>query len=144
MNYLRKQLLVIGGLFSALFTFGQSIQPTVKITNIEQVKGNLYIGWYKDPSTFRINDKAIYREKITITNQKEISFTFKYIPPGRYAIAVFLDENDNYKLDRNIFGIPTEKYGFSNNILPRLRAATFEESAFEIKNTETSILIKLK
>ena len=139
-----KILLVISGLLLTHYSFGQLHNQTVKITNIEQVKGYLYIGWYKDSSTFRINDKAIYREKIIITNQKEVSVVFKGIPSGRYAIAVFLDENDNYKLDRNVFGIPVEKYGFSNNILPRLRAATFKESAFEIRSQESIITIKLK
>jgi uncharacterized protein (DUF2141 family) len=139
-----KHLFSIALILLALRSSAQTTKQVVKITNIDQVKGNLYIGWYKDPSTFRINDKAIFREKITLTNQKEISVVFKNIPNGRYAIAVFLDENDNYKLDRNVFGIPKEKYGFSNNVLPRLRAATFEESAFEIKNQESTITIKLK
>lgn len=139
-----KFLLVLSGIFLTKYSFGQFHNQTIKITNIEQVKGYLYIGWYKDASTFRINDKAIYREKITINNQKEISVVVKGIPNGRYAIAVFLDENDNYKLDRNVFGVPTEKYGFSNNILPRLRPATFDESAFELKNQESIITIKLK
>lgn len=139
-----KYLLVISGLFLTQYSYGQLQKQTVKITNIKQVKGDLYIGWYKDPSTFRINEKAIYREKIKLTNQKELSIVFPSIPIGRYAIAVFLDENDNYKLDRNFFGVPTEKYGFSNNVLPWLRAATFEESAFEIKGQESTITIKLK
>ena len=139
-----KFLLVLSGILFKQYAVGQFHNQTIKITNIEQAKGYLYIGWYKDASTFRMNEKAIYREKITITNQKEISVVFKGIPNGRYAIAVFLDENDNYKLDRNFFGVPTEKYGFSNNILPRLRPATFDESAFELKNQESIITIKLK
>ncbi|MFN3301349.1 MAG: DUF2141 domain-containing protein [Sediminibacterium sp.] len=91
-----------------------------------------------------MNDKAIYREKVIVNNQNEISVDFNNIPKGKYAIAVFLDENDNYELDRNIFGIPKEKYGFSNNVLPALRPATFEESAFEVNQMETTIHINLK
>ena len=37
------------------------------------------------------------------------------IPPGTYAIGVYIDENDNEKLDTNFLGIPKEQYGFSNN-----------------------------
>lgn len=69
---------------------------------------------------------------------------FKNIPRGKYAIAFFLDENGNYELDRKIFGIPEEKYGFSNNILSALRSATFEESIFEIGKSEALINIILK
>lgn len=87
-------------------SFIQETKQVVKITNLKKVKGNLYLGWYKDPTTFRINEKAIYRQKIIINNQDEISVVFKNIPKGKYAIAVFLDENDNYTLDKNLFGIP--------------------------------------
>ena len=73
-----------------------------------------------------------------------MSVVFKNIPKGRYAIAVFLDENDNYKLDKNFFGIPKEKYGFSNNVLPSLRPATFEESSFDLQQQETELTINLK
>ena len=34
-------------------------------------------------------------------------------PQKKYAIAFFFDENDNYKPDKNIFGILKEKYGLS-------------------------------
>lgn len=128
----------------AVHALAESTTQTVRITNLENVKGNLYIGWYNESSTFRINDKAIYRAKIVVNNQQQVSVDFLNIPKGRYAIAVFLDENDNYKLDRNILGIPTEKYGFSNNILPALRPATFDEAAFAVTQIPTTIDIRLK
>ena len=56
-----------------------------------------------------------------------------------------MNENDNYELDRNLFGLPKEKYGFSNNALPLLRAATFEESVFALTDDkETTIVVTLK
>lgn len=33
---------------------------------------------------------------------------------GRYALVVYVDRNGNGKLDRGMFGKPTEPYGFSN------------------------------
>ena len=132
------------GIFSVHATFSQSTTQLIKISNLENVSGDLYIGWYQDAETFRIKDKAIYREKIVVTNQSEVSVTFKNIPKGRYAIAVFLDENNNYRLDKNFIGIPREKYGFSNNVLPALRPATFEESAFELTEKVSNITIRLK
>jgi uncharacterized protein (DUF2141 family) len=51
------------------------------------------------------------------------------IPPGTYAIGVYIDENENEKLDTNFFGIPKEQYGFSNNAkafgIPKFEAASF-------------------
>jgi uncharacterized protein (DUF2141 family) len=137
-------LTLILGLFTKLMVLGQETKQTVIVSNLENVKGTLYIGWYNQSATFRINEKAIYRDKINVNGQKELSVVFKNIPKGKYAIAVFLDENDNYKLDKNMFGIPKEKYGFSNNVLPSMRPATFEESAFELNKKEMLIKITLK
>jgi uncharacterized protein (DUF2141 family) len=130
-------------LLISLESYGQESKQTVRISNLKNIKGNLYIGWYREVETFRINEKAIYRQKIVV-DDKELNVVFRNILPGKYAIAVFLDENDNYKLDKNIFGIPKEKYGFSNNVLPALRPATFDESAFEVTQKEMVIDIILK
>lgn len=37
------------------------------------------------------------------------------VPPGAYAAQVFLDENDNHRVDRALFGIPKEGVGFSRD-----------------------------
>lgn len=123
---------------------GQDSSQQVHITNLEQITGTLYVGWYDNAEKFRENDKAIFRSTVEVQNLSEVTVTFKNIPQGKYAIAVFLDENDNYRIDRNLFGIPIEKYGFSNNLLPALRPATFEESVFELNGKKRLIEIKLK
>ena len=143
-NHKRILLMLLSTLLIASKSFSQGTKQTIKITNLKNVKGDLYVGWYKEPATFRINEKAIYREKISVHNQAELNVVFKNIPKGKYAIAIFLDENDNYKLDKNLFGIPKEKYGFSNNVLPSLRPATFDESVFELTKEEMVINITLK
>ena len=44
------------------------------------------------------------------------SVTYVYeLPPGTYAIGIFHDVNLNNKMDNNLFGVPKEQYGFSNN-----------------------------
>ncbi|MDI9257912.1 DUF2141 domain-containing protein [Flavobacterium sedimenticola] len=133
-------LTLIFSFFKSTLFFGQEAKQIVKIDNLENKKGILYIGWYNQSSSFRINDKAIYKQKVSVNNQKELSVIFNDIPKGKYAVAVFLDENNNYKLDKNFLGIPKEKYGFSNNVLPSLRPATFDESAFELNGKETTII----
>ena len=41
--------------------------------------------------------------------------TIPNVPPGVYAAQVFQDRNNNHKVDRALFGIPTEPVGFSND-----------------------------
>ena len=137
------KLLILGLTFSK--SFGQDINQVVIVTNLNSVKGTLYIGWYNKSTDFPVNDRAIFREEIEVSDLSEVTVQFDNIPAGNYAIAIFLDENDNYILDRNLFGIPKEKYGFSNNVLPALRAATFEESVFSLTDFKrTTIVINLK
>ncbi|NQZ76768.1 MAG: DUF2141 domain-containing protein [Ekhidna sp.] len=137
-------LVLMAGLLPFLECYSQETRQMVKVSNLENVKGTLYIGWYNNADDFRINDKAIYRKEIDVTNLSEVTVTFDKIPDGNYAIAVFLDEDNDYLLDKNVFGIPKEKYGFSNNVLPAFRPATFEESAFTLSNEKKVVSIKLK
>lgn len=121
-----------------------STKQLIKVTNLQKIKGTLYIGWYTQPDNFPINDKAVHRKELNIDGLSEIVVEFKDIPTGNYAIAVFLDEDGDYILDKNMFGIPEEKYGFSNNVLPLLRPATFNESRFSVTENRSMLVINLK
>lgn len=57
---------------------------------------------------------------------------FEGLPPGRYAVSIGHDRNGNQRVDTNLLGLPTEQWGVSNNVRPRLRAPRFEEAVFTI------------
>lgn len=59
-------------------------------------------------------------------------FVFLDLPPGRYAVAVFHDENGNDELDTNLLGIPTEGTGFSSNAQGHFGPPSFQDAAVEI------------
>jgi len=70
----------------------------------------------------------------------DVQVTVTNVPPGTYAAQAFHDENDNERIDRNIFGIPTEGIGFSNNARmffgpPRFDAAAFGVGAATLRIT---------
>ena len=54
------------------------------------------------------------------------------LPYGEYAIKVFHDENANDKLDKRIFGIPAESYGFSNNVRAQFGPPAYQDAKFEL------------
>lgn len=64
--------------------------------------------------------------------------TFEVPGEGSYAISVLHDENGNKKVDTRVFGIPKEGWATSNNVKPRFRAPTFEESRFEVTTAATT------
>ena len=64
-----------------------------------------------------------------------------YVPIGEYAITLYHDENGNEKLDKNVFGIPKERYGFSNNEYgPHGSKPKFKKAAFKTNNEEAALV----
>ena len=53
------------------------------------------------------------------------------LAPGKYALAVIHDANDNAKLD-TMLGIPREGFGFSQNPAIRFGPPSFESAGFEV------------
>ena len=130
-------------LLSGLTAHAQT-KYTVKVTNLENKTGKLYVGWYGNAGAFMKPKKTVFAKVIPVQAKEEVLVEFDSIPAGKYAISVFLDENDNEDLDTNVVGIPREKYGFSNNVMPAMRAATYEEALFEVKDAPGTQSIKLK
>ncbi|MDR1896327.1 MAG: DUF2141 domain-containing protein, partial [Prevotellaceae bacterium] len=64
------------------------------------------------------------------------------IASGEYAVSLFHDENDNYKLDVGAFGIPVEKTGFSNNAKGKMGPPKFMDCKFAVTD-DTVIYITL-
>ncbi|MCR6718867.1 MAG: DUF2141 domain-containing protein [Chitinophagaceae bacterium] len=118
-------------------------QYTLTILGLDEKKGTLLIGWYDSAENFRKADRAVISRKVDVNGQQSANIIFENINPGTYAIAVFFDRNGDGKLDTNVLGIPKEKYGFSNNVYPAMRAARFSEAAFEVTG-DGSQVIRLK
>jgi uncharacterized protein (DUF2141 family) len=75
-------------------------------------------------------------------SDRQATETFK-VPPGRYAMVVIHDENENQKLDRNIFGIPKEGFGFSNNPRIRFSAPSWQAASTAVACPATQVDIRL-
>ena len=50
------------------------------------------------------------------------------------VISLFHDTNGNKKLDQGEYGIPLEKYGFSNNARGQMGLPAFKDAAFLLKS----------
>ena len=65
------------------------------------------------------------------------------LQPGRYAIAVHHDENDNKEMDLGLLGIPKEGYGFSNNARVIFGPPVFDAASFDVASEKTEIVLNL-
>ena len=115
---------------------------TVQINGLKKTVGKIQIGLYNNAEKFPDTDgqfKVVFITAISPTT----SYTFHNIPFGSYAIAVYHDIDGDDEMDKNFFGVPTEAYGFSNNVKPFLSAPAFEKAMFKFEKTQT-IAIELQ
>lgn len=119
-------------------TFSQNATLTVKVNGIQTISGNIQIGLYNNSENFPDvgGEYKIYRFKV---NAKSMQYSAS-LPAGTYSIALFHDENSDGECNTNFFGIPTEGYGFSNNVEPVISVPSFNETKFSFtQNTAISI-----
>ena len=112
----------------------------VDIHNVVQNKGSVYVALFKPGKEFP-EGKPVEGKKIDATHS-QLQTTFS-VEPGEYAIAIFHDENGNGKMDKKLFGIPKEPYGFSNNFRPKMSAPKFKDCQFNVNHDGTKISITL-
>ncbi len=72
-----------------------------------------------------------------------VELRLRNVKPGSYSIAVFHDTNGNGKLDRNFIGLPSEPYGFSNDV-GRRGPPNFEAARVVVKEPSTTIVIPIR
>jgi uncharacterized protein (DUF2141 family) len=65
------------------------------------------------------------------------------LTPGQYAVAAFQDLNGDEEMNANMFGMPTEPYGFSNNARGNFGPPSFDDQLFEMDG-DKSIAFKVK
>jgi len=109
---------------------------TVRIENADVGKGYLMIAVFNSESNFP--NKSFSEQRIAVTD-RTMAITFTDLPAGQYAVSVYQDSNNNGKLDTMLFGIPKEKYGFSNDV----RMPNYEKCRFDF-NGDTIISIQIK
>lgn len=111
----------------------------IRVQDIESNEGRIMIAVYNTKETFL---KKAFTVVAIRTDSISVRPAFLNLPKGLYAISLFQDANNNGKLDTGTFGIPTEKYGFSNNVEGFMGPPSFKSSSF-ILDKDTTITINL-
>ena len=108
---------------------------TIQVENTVPGNGDLMIGIYNDEGSYP--DTYFRGEKVIVTDGVMI-ITITGLPKGTYAVAVYQDKNGNENLDK-FLGIPTEKYGLSNNTM----MPNYGKNSFNFSN-DMAITIRLR
>ena len=130
-------ILILPFLITISHTYAATV--IVKVNNIEK-KGEMHLAIYDDAEVFENDDgekggaaKGIIQGVIEDVETGSVTYTFE-LPDGTYAIGIFVDKNYNNKMDRNLFGVPKEQFGFSNNAKGNFGPHSFEDASFTVSN----------
>ena len=64
--------------------------------------------------------------------------TIHDLPPGRYAVNAYHDENENGELDTNLLGIPSEGYAFANDATGVMGPPGFSAASVLVEEDENA------
>ncbi|MBW4670231.1 MAG: DUF2141 domain-containing protein [Cyanomargarita calcarea GSE-NOS-MK-12-04C] len=118
---------------------------TIVVNGISHQKGQICFRIFSNERGFPLSDTSEVQSGCTQVKGNSVTKQFSGLKLGTYAVAVLDDQNGDYKLDRDFFGIPQEGFGISNNPIVSAKTGVpkFKNASFLLKeDTTISILMK--
>jgi len=121
---------------------GKTANLTINVSGLKEIKGGIQLGLYNESASF---PKPEYEFMVIsiLADSSSVTYTIPELPVGEYAIALYHDINSDKACNKNWIGIPTEAYGFSNNVRVIFSAPSFEKTKFSLIE-DSAINVKLK
>jgi len=118
---------------------------TVLFDNIRNKDGKIYVFIYNYENQYPDNPYRNFEiNKQVVSDYGTLKFTIpESLCKGNYAVSVLDDENMNEDLD-SFFGMPTEGYGFSNNVSPFLSVPDYKDLLFDLSTNKKTINLTLQ
>jgi uncharacterized protein (DUF2141 family) len=116
----------------------------ITINNCVSDKGTIRVALYDSKYTFSKPNKHITGKILPAQKNTPLQIQIPNLAHGEYAVAIYHDVNNNGELDKNMVGIPTEPYAFSNNPIVKMERPTFDDARFELTTSSKALTIELK
>lgn len=113
----------------------------IAVTNVTQARGRVHVDIC--PEAKFLKEDCPWSGEAPATIGTTI-ITVPDVPPGRYAAQAFHDRNGNGKVDRALFGIPTEPLGFSNDAPVHMSPPKWADAMFVHGADAQRITLKLR
>ena len=107
----------------------------IKVKGAEAPMGKILCWLFANGTGFPLDPKGAKTIVSVPAVAGEVTCRFPGVAPGRYAVAVGNDTNNNQLVDTTPVGQPTEQWAVKNNVRPTMRAPNFEEAAFAMPAT---------
>ncbi len=116
---------------------------TVVVENVNQQDGNIGVLVFNSTKGWPEDRFAALRDIVVPAHPGTVTVTVPGLPAGEYAVAIAHDVNKNHKLDKNLFGVPKEQWGMSNNPHATIKAPSFATAKFSLTGDQ-EIHVKLQ
>ncbi|NYE60169.1 uncharacterized protein (DUF2141 family) [Duganella sp. 1224] len=114
---------------------------TIRIDGVASADGDIKIALYNSADSFL--SKPV-RGLQAPAHAGTVEVKVADLAPGDYAFAVYHDANGNGKMDRNMVGMPTEDYAFSNNAAGKRGAPRFEDARIALPADGATATVNLR
>lgn len=127
-------------LLAALAASSHAADLTIRVEHIDKAAGQITVALYDSAGSWLKQPARSASAAATIDGA---TLVFKDLPPGDYAFSVLHDANGNGRMDRNLFGIPSEKYAFSNNAVGKMGPASYADARFSLPAAGAALTVQL-
>jgi uncharacterized protein (DUF2141 family) len=104
-------------------------QIEVLVSGASSQAGNIVLSVFDSKDSFL---ETPLLERVAATNEQGGAlFILAGFKSGTFAISAYHDADSNNELNTNLFGIPSERVGFSNNAKGRFGPPSFEQVKFQ-------------
>jgi uncharacterized protein (DUF2141 family) len=117
---------------------------TVDVTGLRSARGVVRACMTSHPNRFPRCRGDANAYGLVVRAGSSVTLEFDDVTPGRYAIALLHDENDNGKADRALSLMPKEGYGFSRDAPVRMGPPSFDQAAFDVGGTRVRQTIRMR
>ncbi|EDL49728.1 DUF2141 domain-containing protein [Erythrobacter sp. SD-21] len=118
---------------------------TLTVTDLRNAKGVVRACMTTREKTFpKCRGVAGAHAATVDAREGAITLTFEDVKPGRYAIALLHDENDNGKADRALGMMPKEGFGFSRDAPVRMGPPSFSDAVFDIGEADKAMTVRMR
>lgn len=116
---------------------------TVHVSQLRNDRGRVAVALFTSAKDFPDQRRAL-AGRLTRIRDGRAAVRFDGLPPGKYAVAVLHDENQNDEMDFNFLGMPLEGYGFSNDASALFGPPSFAAAAFTLRPRPSSITVQTR
>ncbi|MEM8669633.1 MAG: DUF2141 domain-containing protein [Planctomycetota bacterium] len=117
---------------------------TIEVTGAENDLGQIAIAVFDAATSFNQATEAMLAFAGDVENGTVRWRLNRNRLPDRFAVAAYHDQNLDSELNRNQFGIPTERYGFSRDARGSFGPPSFEQAVMDKPRGGETIVINVR